>query len=314
LVKPRAQQLPVGQRSPSRACEASSTAPVSMNRLSDKSISSQSGRFVVSSSPVQSRSHFPLGGKTREVVSPEQFRKSKKQVDNFLDEEYRDIESALKSARYLANEIAGTFRLPETNGSWIRSPARSIADETPTKIIHVDGVSDGASNAFPSFSQTVLDHKQLLAQRDHEIYLLQQNYDLQYQESVILKQQLVDVKQENDLLQQENEFLKKYQTAVAQLDSELYNLKQNYELQYQESVILKQKLIETIQTVDRIEKENETLRKNLLATSIKEDNTVRELDWSFDLQYQSVRAYEILHSSLEKVTRENQQLLGNKHF
>ena len=298
LVKSRAQLQ--AEKFPGSLGEVKASPPSTPVHRAPKSSSQISKQ--VATSPFNDRTLASPLNSTRQskylhVLSPERVHTKKKTEMNTINEQYRDIEDVLKSAQELSSGVSSAIRLSEITGSW-KSPVRhSSTENVATTVIHVDkGAKDSNYDSRHVVNETP-NYRLLLIERDSEIHLLKQNYDLLHQESVMLKQQLIRVMESYEHLEQENELMKKYQMSVVQQDSELYTLKQNYELQYQESVILKQKLMETIQTVDHLEKENQTLRKQFKADT--------------DLQYQSFRAYDMLHSSLENLSIENQRLLGN---
>jgi hypothetical protein len=101
-------------------------------------------------------------------------------------------------------------------------------DSGAQKVAHFDRFSLGSVNRErdigiidrhrqDSYEETA-DFKLLLLRRDTEFYSLKQNYELQYQETIILKQKLIETIRENDRLTEES----------AQKDKEIRKLSQSF--------------------------------------------------------------------------------------
>lgn len=114
-------------------------------------------------------------------------------------------------------------------------------DSVAQKIVHFDRFSSGSVNRESDINiidhyrqdsnEEAADFKLLLLRRDTEFYSLKQNYELQYQETIILKQKLIETVRENDRLSEE---LAKKDKEISMLSQSLTTAEKKFHLKLEE--------------------------------------------------------------------------------
>lgn len=136
--------------------------------------------------------------------------KANEQTKMHVDKQYHDVEKILKVAKGIASDLAFKLHPSEKieSGSTLQYDDREYDSG---HVIHIDklGLQTRASTNRTSTTHTdydskaeygmkrnagggggLADYKLMISQRDSELHSLRQNFEIQYQESIILKQKL----------------------------------------------------------------------------------------------------------------------------
>ena len=118
-----------------------------------------------------------------------------------IDRRYKDVEKSLKSAKDIASNLAVKLHMDKAETT-LQYDDRNYQS---SHIIHVDkrGLKEITAATYTEYdiqqsememrrnqSSGLPDYKLIISQRDSEIHALRQNFEIQYQESIILKQKL----------------------------------------------------------------------------------------------------------------------------
>lgn len=118
------------------------------------------------------------------------------------DQQYTEVEKILRTAKGIAEDIH--LKLNQDNeregGTPTRDTRRGGGIFENQSIIHIDkNRQRSMPNPLPDIRQeeksatdsVTNDYKLMVSQRDSELHALKQNYEIQYQESLILKQKVL---------------------------------------------------------------------------------------------------------------------------